>query len=227
LRKGRTLSVILSDLRPDRSLSEEIVVEAARKFHELFGRWPTSDSTEPVPGVPETSWISIDKAARRGTRGFKRGRSLAKILASVKDDRTLSESKIIKAAKDFHKLHKVWPTSDSTEPVPGMENETWKAIGAAGQVGRRGLKKGRTISQIIGHLKDDNTLTEAKIIESAKNYFKSTGKWPSSKNKDLAPGIPNTIWKNIDASGYAGTRGLKKGRTLAVILATVKRAPQK
>ncbi len=88
--KGRSLSIILAPLRqelgPSNGLSEEVIIKAARKFYKLFGKLPTADSKEQVPGMHGETWCAINAAGRLGLRGLSKGRPLSKILVRLREE---------------------------------------------------------------------------------------------------------------------------------------------
>ena len=184
-KKGRTLFQILEPLRKKlgivsakdkENLTEEKIIEAARKFYEKYHRLPTSgikDKNKEVPGMLDETWPAIHQAGRYGLRGLKEGRTLSEILKPLKKELYgLTEDKIIKMAKEFYKIHGSLPTQHSKEKVPGMPHATWSAIDQAGYNGKNGLKKGRTLSEILMPLKaklDGIKLTRKGIPKIFKN----------------------------------------------------------
>ncbi|MDD9897704.1 MAG: hypothetical protein OXU45_01760, partial [Candidatus Melainabacteria bacterium] len=60
----------------------------------------------------------------------------------------LNEEMIIRAAKEFYRIHGRFPHAGSKEPVPNLD-ETWSSISSACHCGGRGLIKGRTLSKIL------------------------------------------------------------------------------
>ncbi|MCO6431602.1 MAG: DEAD/DEAH box helicase family protein [Deltaproteobacteria bacterium] len=89
LKKGRTLSKILEPLRNelglDKNLTEDAIIASARRFHEENGYLPTAATKAEAPGL-STSWIAINSAGKAGRSGLQKGRSLAKILAPLRDE---------------------------------------------------------------------------------------------------------------------------------------------
>jgi len=229
-RNPLTISLNQATSPKEVDLTEDQIIEAAKEFYDIHGSLPTIRSKEEVPGIRHATWSGINRAAR------KKGRTLSKILeplrkelgiVSGQDKDDLTEKKIIEAARKFYKIHGSLPTSKNTDKgaVPGMPNETWTGIDKAGLNGGRGLNKGRTLSEILKPLRQELFgLTEKKIIEAAKEFYKIHGSLPTSKNTDkgAVPGMPHTTWKAIDQAGYRGKNGLDKGRTLSEILKPLK-----
>ena len=129
------------------------VREAAREFFRQHGELPSARTKGPVPGMPRTTWCAIHNAALEGVRGFKKPTSLPQILAPLKKELGLvphlTEGKIRRAVREYHRLYGKFPSQLSEEPVPGIPNETWRTIDHAGWRGAKGLKKGTTLSSIV------------------------------------------------------------------------------
>lgn len=140
-------------------LTEIGIISAAREFYNLHGKLPTVESPEPVPGMPNDTWKTINAAGQHGHRGLTKGRTLSVILEPLRKelglDKILTEEQIIQVAREFYGLHKKLPTQTSPEPVPGMPNDTWGAINMAGHIGLRGLTKGRTLYVILEPLRKE------------------------------------------------------------------------
>ncbi len=234
LTKGRTLSMILAPLRKElgltNTLTEAAIIEAAREFYKIHGKLPNQASEESVPGMNGESWRQIDAACRLGYRSLTKGRTLIKILEPLKRElglsSDLSQTAIIAAAREFYKLQGCLPSCSSREQVPGLNGDTWFSIDDAARHGRRSLTQGTSLSKILAPLKIElnlaNTLSEDAIIEAAQTFFSIHGKVPNVKTKEPVPGMKGETWRALNAAGAGGYRGLKKGRTLAVILGRVK-----
>ncbi|NDC38412.1 MAG: hypothetical protein EBZ48_10215, partial [Proteobacteria bacterium] len=207
-------------------LTEDAIREAGREYYKLYQKLPSAQSTEPVPGMETERWNILDAAGWHGRRGLDKGRTLARILEPLKGelgvDNTLTEDAIITAARAYYKLHAKLPNLNSTEPVPGIEGDSWRKINAAGGNGHRGLEAGRTLAKILEPIRSelgfDNTLTEEAIREAARAYHKLYLKIPTKDSTEPVPGMEGESWKKIYAAGYLGLRGLEKGRSLTKIL---------
>jgi hypothetical protein len=235
-RSALTIALNQATSPKEENLTEDQIIEAARKFFGENGRLPTAkekdkNKDKEVPGMLHVTWSGIDRAAR------KKGRTLFQILeplrnefriVSARDKENLTEDQIIEAARKFYKKYHRLPTADKKDKnkeVPGMPDETWPGINAAGRYGGRGLNKGRTLSKILKPLKKElYGLTEDKIIKMAKEFYKINGRWPTcmDRGKGAVPGMPHTTWQNINRAGHDGKNGLKKGRTLTEILKPLK-----
>lgn len=74
---GRTFNVRNQATTP--RLTVRQILTWADEHRARTGKWPRTDSG-PVEGVGGESWPEIDNALRRGTRGFKGGSSLYRVL---------------------------------------------------------------------------------------------------------------------------------------------------
>ena len=173
LMKGRTLAVIFAPLREELRigipLSKEMIIAEARAIHALHGVLPTRRTTLPPPTL-HTTWVAINVALERGLRGLPGGDSLSKLLQPLRTelglDKTLSEPAILAAARTFHHEHERLPSQLTTDPVPGMPHESWSKIHGAGQLGLRGLQKGRTLSKILQPLREELRFARHRKIHS-------------------------------------------------------------
>ena len=127
------------------NLTEEIILKAADEYHNKTGKWPKVVTKDPVPGLPNETWISIHGALRDGLRGLSGRRSLAKLLdqngrkQNHLNQPNLTEEIILKAADEYHNKTGKWPKVVTRDPVPGLPNETWTSINCALRDGLRGL----------------------------------------------------------------------------------------
>ncbi len=67
-----------------KDFTEEAITVAAKLFYEEHGKWPTTKTKEPVPGMPHETWKIINAAGYEGYRGLTKGRTLAVILKPIK-----------------------------------------------------------------------------------------------------------------------------------------------
>src|SRR5207249_244766 len=85
LRRGSSLARLLARYRQvinlaDRPpLSEDSILLWADRHHRRTGDWPTRESG-PVPRSGGETWLAIDSALHRGSRGLAGGSSLAELL---------------------------------------------------------------------------------------------------------------------------------------------------
>ncbi len=217
LEKGMTLGQIKIKHNFNRNLTEEEIVEAIIKFEEIHGKYPTRDSEEKVPGLPDDNWTAINNSGQKGHRGLEIGLSLAEIKRKHGLTNDLDENLIVQAMTLYKEIHGTYPSVQSKEQVPGLPNENWNAIDMAGRKGHKGLQKGMSLSKIKKKHGLKKELSVELIVEAILAYQKIHGKYPVSDTKDPVPGMPEDTWKALNSAGAVGIRGLKKGRTLAWI----------
>jgi hypothetical protein len=83
---GSSLAKLLAEhrgatghLSPRGPLTVEQILVWAEAHRERVGKWPTIDSGSVIDGDGET-WVAIDRALRRGSRGLPSGLSLPRLL---------------------------------------------------------------------------------------------------------------------------------------------------
>jgi hypothetical protein len=85
LRQGSSLAQLLAEKRGARnqkclpSLPEEQILAWAKAHFKATRRWPVAKSGS-ISQSPENSWLAVDKALRRGSRGLPGGSSLSILL---------------------------------------------------------------------------------------------------------------------------------------------------
>ena len=83
--------------------------------------------------------------------------------ATSPKEKHLTEDQIREAAEEFYKIHGRFPNvNDTDKAVPGMSDETWSGINAAGYNGHRGLEYRRTLFQILEPLRNELNIVPAK-----------------------------------------------------------------
>jgi hypothetical protein len=119
-----------------------------------YGIWPTRKSTAMIPGPAGDTWLDIDEAVRRGTRGLPGGFSLARLLAKergVRNRKALPKLRIeqlLAWAEEHVRRTARWPSADCGE-IRGSGGETWMAIESALRNGQRGLPGGSSLSRLL------------------------------------------------------------------------------
>jgi hypothetical protein len=231
--------LVVPDGRRKENLTEEAIQAAAVEHFEKTGKWPSITSKCEIPLLPGDTWGAIYQAGYAGTRGLEKGRTIARILAPIKEQfgskvkiegGLLTEEIIIRAAIAHYEEIGKWPSRKSTSQIPLIPGDSWSAIDGAGRIGGRGLERRRTLAIILESTKKEygsnirgSTLSEEVIIKAAISQFENTGKWPAADDEtSVIPLLPGNTWKNINAAGYHGYRNLGKGRTLKRILKPVK-----
>jgi hypothetical protein len=187
------------------------------------GRWPVIDSG-PIAEDPEETWRRIDSDLRLGLRKLPGDSSLAQLLARRRGARNssrlprLSVHQILIWADAHCRRTGRWPT-DRTGDIPEARGETWGAVQAALQFGRRGLPGGDTLARLLArergvrNSKDPPALRVAEILRWASAYQRRTGTRPSLRSGSI-PEAPGETWAMIDRAMRKGQRGLPGGVSL-------------
>jgi len=130
---------------------------------------------------------------------------------------------ILAWADAHHQQVGSWPTMRSG-PVPGVKDETWKAIDSALRDGLRGMVRGSSLARLLAAKRGVRNrlgapaLTRALILRWAEAYHRTLDKWPSSNSGPIASAAGET-WKGVDLALRHGYRGLPRGPSLAKLLA--------
>ncbi len=200
----------------------------ADAYRRRSGRWPSAYSG-PVAGVEGETWLAIDYALRRGTRGLPGNSSLA-LLLEQKRDRThmlhrprLTIETILAWADAHHERTGRWPHNASGR-ISEARDEDWKKINAALFLGRRGLPGGSSLHKVLieHRAKYDRfsgaPLTIEEILQWADSHHARTGSWPNHLGGPI-PEAPGQTWNAIFHALQRGTRGLKGRSSIAMLLA--------
>lgn len=195
--------------------TEEMIIETAKAFHARTGQWPSqlSGLIEDAPLADgKRNWRSVDAALREGFNGLPGGSSLAQILAPFKEDASYTEEMIIKTAKAFHARTGEWPHQQSglIEDAPLANGErTWRSVDSALRRKGNGLVEQSSLFQLLAPSKrafpsrNEALYSNERIIETAKNYYKRTGEWPTAHTTGLIEDAPiadgNMKWPNLDS----------------------------
>lgn len=215
--------------KPD--LTEEMIVEAAKRYHARTGEWPSrwhGDATEGF-GFAIT-WSVVDGSLRNGFNGLSGGSSLSQLLHSltgrVKQLQILTEAMIIEAATRHYVRTGRWPSRASGNATEDFGiATTWRAVDQRLYSGSNGISDGSSLSKLLQPLtgKAAIRLTEEIIIEAAKKRHARTGRWPSHASGDAAQdfGFPIT-WSAVDSALHKGSHDLHGGSSLSKLLAPTK-----
>jgi superfamily II DNA or RNA helicase len=116
-----------------------------------FADFPTiHDKRGPAPGE---SWMAINAALERGTRGLPGGSSLPKLLAEHRGVTRgihrprLKLARIVRWARDHHKVTGRWPTEGAGRIRD--TDERWDNIAQCVRLGLRGCPSGWTLKKIV------------------------------------------------------------------------------
>ncbi|HUY33859.1 MAG TPA: hypothetical protein VMV69_14005 [Pirellulales bacterium] len=239
---GSSLPQLLQERRgvPNRlgrsKLSIRQVMAWIDAHHERTGVWPY-DKSGPIVDAPGETWLQIDRALRKGCRGFAGGSSLAKLLRNQRGVGThrhlppLTVETILRWADAHHKRTGRWPkpASDSIAAAPG---ETWYGVANALRDGRRGLPRGGSLARLLAEHRGARSsyysppLSEKQILAWADAYHEKHGKWPSA-HAGAVEAAAGENWTNIDYALRAGARGCRGGGSLSRLLARRRRGAKK
>ena len=158
-KSAKTLSDLLSkardvwDARGKPELSDQLILKWVQDHRRITGQWPVTSSGR-VKTAANESWIALDMALRNGVRGLKGGTTLLKLVTKHRhrigdpDIAPISEAQIRRWAAAYRRRTGRNPTRKSGK-VAGA-NLTWGAIDAMLARGKRGLKGGRSLANLLG-----------------------------------------------------------------------------
>jgi hypothetical protein len=140
-------------------LTESFIAEAATKYKDKNGRWPTSKSGDVEFGHPGDTWIGYDGALEKGLRGLPGGSSLARLLdeqtdyVNHKTKPDLTEEFILNRAAEYLSETGKLPTKHSGSVRNGHPGDTWCGYAASLERGTRGLPGKSTLPKLLKPLK--------------------------------------------------------------------------
>jgi hypothetical protein len=231
LRGGSSLARLLEEHRGvpvgqhPAHLSEQQILAWADAYFAAQGKWPTQHAG-PIPGTKET-WNGIASAFWRGWRGLRGGTSLAQLLAKRRAARNigrlppLTEKQILAWADAYFAAQGKWPAVKSG--LIAGTSETWSSVETALQGGRRGLRGGASLAQLLAERRGMRNrqalapLKETRILSWAKAHHKVTGGWPTCNSGPVAQSAGET-WLAVNTALDKGKRGLPGGSSLAKLL---------
>jgi hypothetical protein len=240
LRDGRhglpgdsSLARLLADRRGRRTtydalpLTFDQVLAWADSYRVQTENWPHYDSG-PVPGASGETWLGLDTALRRGSRGLPGGSSLARLLKAERGVRNPSDlprftvRQIVAWARAHRRRTGCWPTRKSGT-VEDASGETWQGVHTALVHGRRGLPGGTTLARVLAtqcgvrNRRELPRLTVRQIVSWARVYRRRTGDWPNAGSGEIAGALGET-WAAVEAALRQGRRGLRGGSSLTKVL---------
>lgn len=134
-------------------LAVDTILQWADAHHARNGNWPIANSG-PIRESPGDSWIAVDAALRRGSRGLPGSSSLARLLAAHRGVRNrnalprLTVEEILRWADRFHERTGEWPVQLSGA-IPELPGETWRHVDSALRRGIRGLAGGSSLCRLL------------------------------------------------------------------------------
>jgi hypothetical protein len=138
------------------------VLALADQFFSSSGHWPYPNSG-PIDDLPNETWMAINKALERGSRGLPAGWKLPSFLDKhrriygnrsrrpkrIPESQRLHLEQILAWGQAYFKRHGVFPNRDSG-PIAGSGNLKWSTIDSALKSGSRGLEGGSSLARLFG-----------------------------------------------------------------------------
>ncbi len=220
---GSSLALLLADKRSARNiwslpnLTIPQVLGWADAWHARTGKWPTLDAG-PISESNGDTWLAVNKALKKGSRGLPKGRSLAELLAVERGARNrtstppLTRKRILSWADAHFRRTGEWPTR-SSGCVPESPGDTWQSLDAALSQGSRGLLGCSSLARLLARHRDRlnphdlPSLSVKKILAWADAHHERTGKWPNRASGSVHE-EPSEDWNLIDNALRQGLRGL-------------------
>jgi hypothetical protein len=232
---GSSLSQVLAKHRGRRnrlrlpSYSIARLLKWADAHQRRTGMWPVLASG-PILEAPGETWLAVDKALRKGSRGMRGGSSLPRLLrrhrgVALKHRRQppLTIEMILAWADAHHDRTGKWPNVESGE-INGAPGETWGKMQIALRSGKRGLPRGSSLAELfaarrgVRNVQDLPDFSIKKILDWADAHFRRHGRWPT-RNSGPLDDAPGETWNAVTIALARGTRGLPGGSSLARLLA--------
>ncbi|MEX2027198.1 MAG: hypothetical protein WEH44_07850, partial [Pirellulaceae bacterium] len=210
-------------------LAIDQILAWADDWFAAHGRWPNVNSG-PIPGTIDDTWARIDDSLRNGYRGLPEWPrlSLAKLLEKRRGVRNseyppqLSVSQILKWVRNHKTRTGQWPREHSGS-IHDARGETWLAIDLALRKGRRGLRGGSSLAQLLADRFSVRNparlprLSVTQILRWADACYGRHGKRPYRDSGPI-PESPGETWMGVHRALQSGRRGLPGGSSLARLL---------
>lgn len=213
-------------------LSRAQILKWADLHHQRTGNWPTADTGQ-IPESDGDTWLAIDHALKRGSRGLKAPSSLFKLLARHRHmgrhvrKPPLNEEQILLWADAFHVRTGRWPKFNSGT-IPESPGDTWLRIQESLSQGKRGLSGGMSLAMLLATKRNVRSrialpkLTERKIIAWARRHRRLTGRWPT-RHSGAIPDTGGETWNAVAMALRKGGRGLGQASSLRLLLEPLRR----
>jgi hypothetical protein len=144
---------VLPAHRRQRSLSVDTILDWADAYHRRKRKWP-NEASGTVPEAPGESWGKVAQALRVGKRGLSGGTTLGRILAEhrgVRHRPSLPRFRVKQIVSwiDSHIRRTGKPPTLRSGPITEAPGETWMAVHMALYGGKRGLRGGSSLAQVV------------------------------------------------------------------------------
>jgi predicted nucleic acid-binding protein len=212
-------------------LEIEQVLAWADAHHAATGKWPHISSGTVRAAPVDVTWAKVDSALRQGGRGLPGGSSLARLLTEHRGVpnpaalEPLSIEQILDWADAHHAATGSWPKTTSGTVRAASYEITWIKVDSALRIGQRGLPEGPSLVCLLAeHRGAPNPhaierLSLEQILNWADAHHAATGEWPNKKSGTVRAAPFEVTWAKVDASLFAGVRGLVGGSSLPRLLA--------
>jgi hypothetical protein len=207
--------------------SIEQILAWADAHRSRTGEWPSLWDGK-IARVHRETWLAVDHALRRGTRGLAGNSSLAQLLAErrgVRNNQGLPKftRKQVLAWADAHYARTgSWPTRKSGT-ISEAPDERWSHVNEALLQGLRGFAPGGSLARFLAKYRGVRNrkalpkVSVRQILAWADAHRARTGKWPTYLSGAI-PESPGDTWSAIhDALGRAH-RGLPGNDSLYRLL---------
>lgn len=218
---------------PRRKRNPELTVEQvlawADAHRERTGKWPRANEPGWVTDAPREQWRRLHACLRLGLRGLPGGLSLPQLLAQYRGARNpralppVTEEKILAWADAHYERTGDWPTGE-TGPIADAPGETWNAVQVALGRGKRGLRGGSSLAQLLAERRGKRNraalapFSIERILDWADAHFARTGRWPTARTGPVSD-APGETWLAVQKALIDGRRGLPGGSSLPRLLA--------
>ena len=205
----------------------EQILDWADAHFERTGQWPEARAGL-IRGTLDEKWHCIDSALRFGSRGLRKGSSLARLLAEQRGKRNrkalprLTLKGILAWADVYHVKNGKWPNRECG-PIDEAPGETWNAVELALSHGQRGLPGGSSLAKLFARRRGvenravPRLLSREMVLSWADIHHARTGMWPTVTTGTVAE-APWQTWRAVDKALRNGRRGLKGRSSLARLL---------
>jgi hypothetical protein len=141
----------------------------------------------------------------------------------TQSDRRLTEDLILQWADDYFARSGMWPRAKSG-PVEAEPTTTWAQISMALRMGHRGLQGGSSLPQLLRvkrgmrNKHDLPPLSYDQIYRWIDAHFEQQQRCPDWSSQEVIPGSQGDSWYSIDYALREGTRGLRGGESVRVLV---------